>query len=566
MTLLKLDRFVHIAAASATLMAFSAQSASAGALSNGATLNVFVECINDGVASVYQEGGNNGWHYTSDSANDGTGGSVYDIFGMAVKETQDSVFVVINGNMPLSGADSSGAWDTKIGWGDLFINLSPEQGFNSGNLFGVRFADPFGDLPVGVYGGVDPISVTGSNNGWKNVDSYTNNFVRSDGTAKKSNVEIDKLFGDLSHDTDYFDRSKSYNAIGSGAYLGGIEWLDDAALKAAGFETQEGFGGSETVAFRFDSKLLTSYVPDLTDETYTRFIGKNWQEQLQHNAENAGIDWQPWEEQLNELQQTANEQLQPLQEEMDRLMQPATELQDLVNYVKDAENQVKQIDRNLSSWQRSLNSSQNKVNRWENERNNYQQQRDQRQQNLDRHNQRLRDLQSQLSNPNLTSNQQNQLKNQIKTVKRQRDNEQRQINNCNNKISQRDRWIGNEANKIDNYQQNIDGAKRQKDELQSSIPDRTRKELENDLKQLKNELSKTDDYKAIDSQMKAVKQEKSRGENQVRQNLASKIQTSVSEQRIASASNDVSVPEPSTVAGLAIFSLFGVTRKLRRRD
>ncbi len=66
----------------------------------------------------------NGWNYGIDAVGDGSGGAKYDIKGLAMKETADSIFVALTGGTPLKGNKDTGAVDDNIGFGDLFFNLS----------------------------------------------------------------------------------------------------------------------------------------------------------------------------------------------------------------------------------------------------------------------------------------------------------------------------------------------------------------------------------------------------------------------------------------------------------
>ena len=61
----------------------------------------------------------NGWNYGIDSFNDGSGGEAFNIRGIAIKETSNSIFVALTGGTPITGVANSGAADGNIGWGDL---------------------------------------------------------------------------------------------------------------------------------------------------------------------------------------------------------------------------------------------------------------------------------------------------------------------------------------------------------------------------------------------------------------------------------------------------------------
>jgi hypothetical protein len=238
------------------------RAASLTALATGATSNVFKECINDGTALVYDENRVNdrGWLYSFDSPLDGVagtqvGGNGYEIYGSAIKETEDSIWVVLNSNMPLTGLDGTAAEDGNIGWGDWFLNLSGQDfttASNSGNLFGVRFAGTNDSLApsIGLYSNVTATSVTGVNDGFSTLTDYENRVLTygcPDGSCLN--------YGDLSIDTTYFDRTQSLNAIGSGTYLSEITYLTLQELQDGGYDSSQ-FAGSQTVAFKFDKSTL----------------------------------------------------------------------------------------------------------------------------------------------------------------------------------------------------------------------------------------------------------------------------------------------------------------------
>lgn len=235
----------------------SANAASLKALSTGAISNVFKECLNDGMASVYDEGrlDEYGWLYTFDSPLDGIsgqeiGGNGYEIYGSAIKETQDSIFVVLNSNMPITGINGTSADDGNIGWGDWFLNLSGTDfttASNNGNLFAVRFAGTNDSLApsIGFYGGVTATSVTGINAGFDSINAYNDRIATQCVGPNCTNL------GDLPSTTTYFDRNQSLNSIGSGTYLSEITYISLADLQTEGYNSSQ-FAGAQTIAFKFD--------------------------------------------------------------------------------------------------------------------------------------------------------------------------------------------------------------------------------------------------------------------------------------------------------------------------
>ena len=69
------------------------------------------------------------WNYAIDSFTDSitgnnVGGTKYELYGMAFKQTADQIFVAINTNLPLAGTSSNYATDHHVGLGDLLFNFS----------------------------------------------------------------------------------------------------------------------------------------------------------------------------------------------------------------------------------------------------------------------------------------------------------------------------------------------------------------------------------------------------------------------------------------------------------
>lgn len=228
------------------------------ALNNGTIANTFVECINDGIALKVGQNpfDNSGWQYAIDSPNDGVhgfqiGGNIYEIYTLALRETEDSIWVSINGNMSLTGVDGTGAFDGNIGWGDLFFNFTGKDfttASNEGSLFGVRFAgtnDSF--VPqIGLYRNVTATSTTSINSGFSALQSYNQRVTNY---CQGSNCG--PSLGDLAADTSYFNQSQSLNTIASGQFLTSIMYLSQSELLEAGYNPNQS-GGSQTIAFKFD--------------------------------------------------------------------------------------------------------------------------------------------------------------------------------------------------------------------------------------------------------------------------------------------------------------------------
>ncbi|NER35897.1 MAG: hypothetical protein F6J93_18240 [Oscillatoria sp. SIO1A7] len=277
-------------AATIGLLLVAGEPARAGRLTG--TFSLFLECNNDGI--VHQIDDNTqigGWHYTHDAQGDNTDGFFYDILGMASKETEDEIVFVLSGNTPLTGT----GYDRnarQVVWGDIFFSSGLDNTFgqtmNSGNLFGVRFADrnESGVRQTGVYSGVTAKSVAVNNFGHRTVEDYINLIDNDPNHQVKSDVANflgDLDASDLTGDNPYLDVGTGYNTIAKGtkvqndgfAMLG----LDDILLND--FDLNQ-FAGEQTIAFKFDKKALQYQAP------------------LREQAAELGVDW-TWEDELTEF-------------------------------------------------------------------------------------------------------------------------------------------------------------------------------------------------------------------------------------------------------------------------
>ncbi len=236
----------------------TAKAATLTALNKGTVVDTFTECINDGIALMVGKNpaDEHGWQYAIDSFNDGVsgtqiGGNVYEIYSLALRETSDSLWVVINGNLPLTGTDAVGAEDGNIGWGDLFFNFSGKDfttASKESSLFAVRYAGTNDSLApkIGLYGNVTATSTTAINSGFSSIKAYNQQvatYCQEPGCRPS--------LGDLAADTSYFDQTQSLNAIASGKFLTSIMYLSDSELLKAGYDLNR-FGGQHTIAFKFN--------------------------------------------------------------------------------------------------------------------------------------------------------------------------------------------------------------------------------------------------------------------------------------------------------------------------
>jgi hypothetical protein len=210
----------------------------------------------------------NGWNYGIDAFNDGSGGAAYEIKGLAIKETDESIFVALTGGTPLAGVADSGAADGNVGWGDLFFNFSGTNfstASNQSSLFGIRFAgtNDSGAASTGVYQNVQAKSVTGANHGYGSLRQYYNagyNKTNTLGTdLPTAQAAYDYLYPANVASNPTTGNTPILNVINSGTKVGDIAMLTSSALTAAGLNFGHfGATGTQTIGFQFDRSLIGS--------------------------------------------------------------------------------------------------------------------------------------------------------------------------------------------------------------------------------------------------------------------------------------------------------------------
>ncbi|MDJ1181324.1 hypothetical protein PJF56_20895, partial [Roseofilum sp. BLCC_M91] len=202
-----------------------------------------------------------GWTYATDVSHDSVasdfigntnvGETIYEMYGMAVKEDPDTgrIWVALNANLPITGRTVPTQWDRftvpdgNIGWGDMFFDFSGTGNFqnalDSGQMFGVRFADTNDSgVEAGVYRGVSGKSVVSENAGFWNLDSHNRHVVEK-GTG------LDSSMGDLAWNDSYYypyDRPgpvKMPNVIDSGERVGAVAIHNRTELENQGFDPSQ---------------------------------------------------------------------------------------------------------------------------------------------------------------------------------------------------------------------------------------------------------------------------------------------------------------------------------------
>jgi hypothetical protein len=234
-----------------------------------------------------------GWDYAIGDSGNGTGGSVFDYKGIALKETEDTLFVALNTNMTLNGANwTSGGRTETINYGDLFFNFSGKsfkEASDAGLLTAVHFATAGSDSgvsQVGLYNNVTAKSVAKKNFGWNNVTDW-GNYVSSTRNPENAAGKVLTSYGDLKSTDAYFAGQQSgngatvngvaqgaiLNSIATGTKVGDIMMMNNSQLTASGLNFGK-FGaaanGTQTLGFSFkktkDFKVGSSFIANLFAE------------------------------------------------------------------------------------------------------------------------------------------------------------------------------------------------------------------------------------------------------------------------------------------------------------
>ncbi|MGA9379629.1 MAG: XDD3 family exosortase-dependent surface protein [Phormidium sp.] len=198
------------------------------------------------------------WNYAIDSFTDSitgndVGGTKYELYGMAFKQTAEQIFVAINTNLPLAGTSSNYATDGHVGLGDLIFNFSGKNlsaASASKSLFGIRFVSN-NDSGVGAKGIYDKVAAksVAKDNGiaLDSLGEY-NAWVRQNGKTPS--------IGDLAANDPYFNQAVHVqNVMASGTKIGDINLLSN--LSGLGLDFGHfGAKGSNTIALSFARSLL----------------------------------------------------------------------------------------------------------------------------------------------------------------------------------------------------------------------------------------------------------------------------------------------------------------------
>lgn len=194
-----------------------------------------------------------GWTYSIDALDDGSGGPAYEMEGLAIKETDEHVYVSVTGGTALTGVDTDNTEDGNIGWGDLLLNFTgTDLNSANGELWGVRFAatNDSGVSDVGLLRNVTAQSVAEANNGYGSLtDYYGAGYGR------------DYTLGDIATEGAAFDYAGAetpvLSSISSGTLVGTIDFLSESDAVQAGLDfAYFDVGTHQTHTVRFDRFLV----------------------------------------------------------------------------------------------------------------------------------------------------------------------------------------------------------------------------------------------------------------------------------------------------------------------
>lgn len=198
-----------------------------------------------------------GWQYSIDAYDDGSGGSGYEIGGVAMTIQDGKFYVGITSGMPITGTDEPNYIDPillpdgHVGYGDLIFNFSGLNLPNAeGNLFGIRFSDNNDtSVALGIYSSVTTTSVTSSNYGFTSFQQYY------DSGHDRVNTQGDRGLPTQADVLNYYGSGMPQTSIGSGTKVGDINLLSTEDLSNLGLD----FGtnaGTYTFGFSFDASVV----------------------------------------------------------------------------------------------------------------------------------------------------------------------------------------------------------------------------------------------------------------------------------------------------------------------
>lgn len=213
----------------------------------------------------------NGWNYSIDNFNDGSGGATYNYKGLASIDTGDQIIFALSAGLNYNENSSS-----NLTHGDLFLNFSGGD-FDTANgtesLLAVKFAPNDTTFEAGLYKNVTggdlnkfaTINHTGQNYGsLKQYDNYgylkdTNAY----GTDLSTKQEVyDYFYSDAVANSPTTSNTPFMNAIQSGTKVGDVSMLNKTSLDGLGLD----FGhfnavGSDVFGIAINKSMLEGILP-----------------------------------------------------------------------------------------------------------------------------------------------------------------------------------------------------------------------------------------------------------------------------------------------------------------
>ena len=205
-------------------------------------------------------------HYTADSFSDGVDGSTvggtnsaYEIYGVGYAQTDTTLYVGLNTNLPIGGEPTPNVAGGTVAWGDFFFNFSDQpfaEAIATGDVYGVRF-DAANDSPMpqlGLYQVEETSSVTLSNSGFASLDAYQTAVTNGGGTSSLGALPLDGAY--LSN-TDL-----PQNMIAQGTLMSDeVTFIED--FSTVGFASDFGFEAelAETGRYTYGFSVDTTNLP-----------------------------------------------------------------------------------------------------------------------------------------------------------------------------------------------------------------------------------------------------------------------------------------------------------------
>lgn len=201
------------------------------------------------------------WHYANDSANDGSGGSFYEGYGLAYSAQGSKLIFAINSNFDPTGHALGGTLNGRISNGDMFLNFSGHNldtasKFTDANVFAIRFdsTNDDGVARVGLYSNITAAGYATLNSGYGSLAQYTGSGFGRTTNAMGDLQDNVNTGGDV---RSYLGNSAMLPNIAAGTYVSGVTMLNSSDLSGMGMMTSGWSGlGSNIYGFSVDRSSL----------------------------------------------------------------------------------------------------------------------------------------------------------------------------------------------------------------------------------------------------------------------------------------------------------------------